>query len=423
MQKFLHAADIHLDSPLRGLERYDGAPVDEIRHATRRALTNLVDLALEERVDFLVLSGDLYDGDWRDFKTGRFFLSEMFRLRDAGIPVFLISGNHDAANRMTRQLDLRPAGVRLFDHNRPERVVLDDLGVALHGQSYAKRDIDEDLSEAYPAADGGLFHIGLLHTCGPGQHEGHARYAPCNMAGLRQKEYQYWALGHVHKRAVLGDDPPVVFCGNIQGRHIREEGAKGCILVEIDARRRVTTEFRELDVFRWKCCTVDAAGAASTDELLQRAARSLDEALTEADGRPLAVRLEVAGRCAVHETLAASPQRWEQEFRSLARDVGDGRIWLEKVRWATAQPSNRPASPQAEGPIAELLHTIDDLQGDPARLAALAEELEPLRRQLPAELREGEGDIGLASPDAFREALDQVREMLLRELWAGEVGR
>src|SRR5438270_12599238 len=106
MFKFLHAADIHLDSPLRGLERYDGAPVDEIRGATRRALENLVRLAIDEEVAFVLVAGDLYDGTWQDFHTGLFFASEMARLREANIPVYLISGNHDAENRMTRSLKL-----------------------------------------------------------------------------------------------------------------------------------------------------------------------------------------------------------------------------------------------------------------------------------------------------------------------------
>src|SRR5690349_16787907 len=102
MFKFLHAADVHLDSPLKGLARYEGAPADEIRGATRRAFDNLVELAIQEEAAFLLLAGDLYDGDWKDYNTGLFFVSRMRRLEEAGIPVFLISGNHDAASQITR---------------------------------------------------------------------------------------------------------------------------------------------------------------------------------------------------------------------------------------------------------------------------------------------------------------------------------
>src|SRR3974390_1395346 len=134
---FLHAADIHLDSPLNGLERYENAPVDRIRGATRRAFTRLIDLAIDKRVDFVLLAGDLYDGDWRDYNTGLFLARELRRLRDCHIPVFLIAGNHDAANKMTRSLRL-PDNVRFFSQDRPETVALDALDVAIHGQSFAK---------------------------------------------------------------------------------------------------------------------------------------------------------------------------------------------------------------------------------------------------------------------------------------------
>src|SRR5829696_667564 len=136
MLKFLHAADVHLDSPLRGLERYDGAPVEEIRGAARRAFENLVDLALAEEVAFLLLAGDLYDGDWKDYNTGLFFAAQMRRLEEAGTPVFVISGNHDAASQITRVLR-PPDNVKVFSTRKPETVELKGLEVALHGQGFA----------------------------------------------------------------------------------------------------------------------------------------------------------------------------------------------------------------------------------------------------------------------------------------------
>ena len=216
MFKFLHAADLHLDSSLRGLERYERAPVEAMQHATRRALVHLVDLALEEKVHFVLLAGDLWDGDWRDYNSGLFFVQQMARLHDSRIPVFLIAGNHDAANRMTRSLRL-PDGVRVLDADAPETVLLADLGVALHGQSFAQYNITDDLSLRYPAARPGCFNIGMLHTSATGR-EGHERYAPCSVEGLLAKGYDYWALGHVHKREILYDDPLIVFPGNTQGR-------------------------------------------------------------------------------------------------------------------------------------------------------------------------------------------------------------
>ncbi len=197
MIKFLHAADIHLDSSLHGLERYEGAPVDEIRSATRRAFDNLIDLAIDEEVEFVLLAGDLYDGDWKDYNTGLYFMGCMERLQESGIRVFVVAGNHDAASQITRHLRL-PDNVTMFSTRTPEKVILDDLDVVIVGQGFATRAVTEDLSQAYPQGDSQLFNIGLLHTCLDGK-PGHEPYAPCSVDGLRSKGYQYWALGHVHK--------------------------------------------------------------------------------------------------------------------------------------------------------------------------------------------------------------------------------
>src|SRR4051794_15147946 len=179
MFKFLHAADIHLDSPMNGLGRYEGAPVAECRLAARHALENLVRLAEEEKVAFVLIVGDLYDGNWPDFNTGLFFAKQTARLRDQGIPVVLIRGNHDAANAMTRDLKFLDT-VKVLNHEAPQSLLLDDLGVAFHGQSFATRAVTENLVRAYPAQLSGILNIGLLHTALDGR-EGHERYAPCTV--------------------------------------------------------------------------------------------------------------------------------------------------------------------------------------------------------------------------------------------------
>jgi len=229
MFRFIHTADIHLDSPLKGLEAHEDAPVDEIRGATRRTLDNLIDLAIEEEVNFVLIAGDLYDGDWKDYNTGLFFVRQMSRLGKAGIKAFIISGNHDAANQITKTMPL-PDNVTLFSHKKPQSVKLDDIGVIIHGQSYALRAVIDNLALQYPQYDSNYFNIGLLHTSLTGR-EGHEDYAPCTLDELKSKGYEYWALGHVHKREIVSKDPWIIFPGNIQGRHIKEAGAKGATLV------------------------------------------------------------------------------------------------------------------------------------------------------------------------------------------------
>jgi len=182
MVRFIHTADIHLDSPLKGLEAHEDAPVDEIRGATRRAFDNLIELAIEEEVDFVLIAGDLYDGDWKDYNTGLFFVDRMGKLDRAGIRVFIILGNHDAASRITKTMPL-PDNVTLLSTRKPQTVLIDDLGVAIHGQSYRSRAVTENLVAQYPRKDPDYFNIGLLHTALTGR-PGHEPYAPCTVIFL-----------------------------------------------------------------------------------------------------------------------------------------------------------------------------------------------------------------------------------------------
>jgi exonuclease SbcD len=420
MLKFLHAADVHLDSPLKGLERYDGAPVEEIRGATRRAFENLVELALAEEVAFLLLAGDLYDGDWKDYNTGLFFAAQMRRLDEAGIPVFVISGNHDAASQITKVLR-PPANVRVFSTRKPETVVLEELEIAIHGQGFASAAVSDDLAAGYPAAVPHLFNIGLLHTSLDGR-PGHAPYAPCTVDGLSSRGYQYWALGHVHQGEVVSRDPWIVFPGVLQGRHARETGAKGATLVTVRDREVAVVEHRDLDVFRWAACPVDASGAETAGEVLDRIGRALEREVVAADGRTVAARLIVQGACAAHAELLASPDRWLQECRALAFSFGEGAVWIEKVKLRTRRLEDGRDPFEDDGALGSLLRSIRDLEADDGSIGDITELTEgfaDLRRKLPAELFEdGEAldPIDPLDPEQLRGVLGEVKDLLLARL-------
>jgi DNA repair exonuclease SbcCD nuclease subunit len=419
MLKFLHAADVHLDSPLAGLERYAGAPAEEIRAATRRAFENLVALAIEEEVAFVLLAGDLYDGDWKDYNTGLFFSAQMARLEEAGIRAFLVAGNHDAASQITKVLR-PPANVKVFSTKRPETEVLADLGVAIHGQGFAHAVVSEDLSAGYPAAVPHLFNIGLLHTSLDGR-PGHASYAPSTVGGLRSRGYQYWALGHVHRREVVAVDPWTVFPGNLQGRHARETGAKGATLVAVDDRGAAVLEHRDLDVFRWAACSVDLTEAATAGEVLERARAVLDRELAAAAGRPLAVRLRLGGDCPIHAELAGAADRWREELRALANGFGAGALWIEQVRFETRPAADRAAAFDREDALGGLLRTVRDLEAGDADLAGLAAGFSELRTRLPAELLAGGEALDPADPERLRTLLGEVKDLLLARLLASSI--
>ena len=338
MFKFIHTADIHLDSPLLGLQKYPGAPVEQIRGATRQALQALVELALGEDVAFVLIAGDLYDGDWKDYNTGLFLSAQMTKLREAGVKVFIVDGNHDAASHMTKHLRL-PENVRRLSSRNPESIELGDLGVVVHGHSFSIKAVSDDLAAKFPQAIPGLFNIGLLHTSATGR-PGHEPYAPCTLDELLSKGYDYWALGHVHQREVLHREPWVLFAGNIQGRHVRETGPKGCTLVTVDDGKVVSLEHQDLDVLRWSVCEVDASGAENAQEALDLVLKRLEEEINLSAGRPLAVRLRLIGPCRAHTELAMNADRWVNEIRTMATDLSGEEIWMEKILFETRTEAN-----------------------------------------------------------------------------------
>lgn len=416
--KFIHAADIHLDSALHGLERYEGAPVEEIRSATRRAFDNLIELAIDEQVAFVLLVGDLYDGDWKDYNTGLYFVERMGRLRDASIRVFIVAGNHDAASQITKHLRL-PDNVTLFSTRKPERVVLDDLGVSICGQGFATRAVTDDISQGYPQGDPQLLNIGLLHTCLDGK-PGHKPYAPCTVDGLRSKGYQYWALGHVHKREEISQDPWIVFPGNIQGRHIREIGPKGCTLVTVDGGEIVEVAHRDLDVMRWSICELDVSAAETVDDIYEQVREGLQSALDAAEGRPVAVRLVLYGACSAHLKLHADRERWIQEYRALATGLGGAGIWLEKISIKTMPAISTDEVLDRDDALSGLLRAIHDMELDSSVLDELADEMSVLRQKLPAELLAGDDPFDPANPEFLKETLEDIKELLVNRLLSTE---
>lgn len=409
--KFIHTADTHLDSPLHRLEVYGGAPVEEIRQASRRAFENLIDLTIDEAVDFLLIAGDLFDGDWRDYNTGLYFVKQIRRLHEARIGVFIIAGNHDAAGKMTRTLPY-PDNVHVFSPTKPETRVIDELKVAVHGQSFAKVAITNNQAVDYPDPVPGHFNIGLLHTSLTGR-EGHENYSPCSIDDLINKGYDYWALGHVHQFEMVAQAPPVVFCGCIQGRHIREAGAKGCVLVNAEDGIDPEMTFHEIDVIRWERLTVDLAGVMSADEILERFQAALETVLDCHDPRPVVARVECTGETDLHDRIAADPENLKETLRSTAIANFGERAWIEKVKVGTT-PKARPVGDP--GPLRELDRLVDDLTASETDLLALGNELAGLFQKLPPEYRRGDAKLQPDNPEQMRELIAQAHALLVQRL-------
>ncbi len=414
---FIHAADLHLDSPLRGLEEYPGAPVKRLRGATREAIGNLVSLCLDESVAFLVIAGDLFDYDWKDFQTALFVVQHFQRLDRAGIPVYLIFGNHDAREEMSRKVPW-PKNVAVFDHKRAETKTLTEHSVALHGMSFPKREVTKNLVPDYPEPVPGMFNIGLLHT-NANSSPNHDSYAPCRVEELVAKGYDYWALGHVHTFEVLHERPHIVYSGNIQGRNIRETGLKGCVLVTVDDREITDVEFRETDVLRWHRAVVTLEESDGSDEMLDRVRAALRGAVDAAEGRLTAVRLEIEGRCAAHHSLVrdADRQQATTDLRALAGEFGDD-VWIEKIKFRTQSPLNLEELRQGQDLVGELLREIDVVANDGTRLGELAELLRPLSTKVAGELADQTGgeSIDFNDPVLLAGWLREAEAVLLSHL-------
>ncbi|MEC4683288.1 MAG: DNA repair exonuclease [Nitrospirota bacterium] len=415
--RFLHAADIHLDSPLRGLSGQEGEGAMRIRGATREALENLVSLAIDEEVSFVIIAGDLYDGDWKDYRTGLFFVKQMGRLSETGISVFLLYGNHDAESQITRRL-LLPSNVRTFSSKKPETFTLPEIGVVLHGQSFRQRDVTDNLATNYPPPVPGNFNIGVLHT-GLGGMGGHVNYAPCTLDELIKKGYDYWALGHVHQTTVLHEWPHVVFPGNIQGRHIRETGPKGVCLVTVkDGEIREMTTI-PVDVVRWARLSVDAEGCHRMTEVVDRIGAALEEAVTtRADGRLLACRIEIAGRTGVHGQLLSSEESLVSNTRAAALGLGSDRAWIEKVEVSTRPLVDETLLHGREDALGEFSHLLEQAKDDKDLLDQLEGDIGGLVRKLPHEIRTDAEDPTLESAikGDYGTMIDQVKSFLMARL-------
>jgi exonuclease SbcD len=405
--KFLHAADLHIDSPLRGLAAYEGAPIDEIRGATRRAVENLVSAAVSNNVDLVVVAGDIFDGDWKDYSTGLFWVRQLARLHDEGIPVVFVAGNHDAASEVSKRLSLPPNVTQLASAT-PQVKQFDDLGLAVVGQSFANRVVTNDLAATFPNADSGLFNIGLLHTSLDGR-PGHASYAPTTLDVLRSRGYEYWALGHVHQREVVSAEPWIVFPGNLQGRQVRETGSKGASLVTVVEGEIMSVEHLELDVVRWANCSVDVSQSNSFEEVVAEISEVLETVASDASGRLVAARVNIIGACPIHSELWKRLEQLDIEARALGAARSD--LWVEKVKLGTQDVV------KADDELAVAIGArVRHLKEDPDVFASLNSMFVDLRNKLPPELRAGEpNDIDSASPASeshVRATLDSAADLI-----------
>jgi DNA repair protein SbcD/Mre11 len=398
--RFVHTADLHLDSPLKSLALRDAALAEVIGNASRAVFTRIIELCLEEGVDALLIAGDLYDGAQTSMKTARFLTQALRRLDAAGIETFIIRGNHDAESRITAQLVL-PASVTVFGAQAGvERRNKGALDIAIHGISFARPHAPESLLGRFKAPVPGAVNIGMLHTSLDGA-AGHDPYAPCRLADLQDSGFAYWALGHIHARAHHAGACHVVMPGIPQGRDIGEAGEKSVTLVTVADDGALTVEARPIAVARFARLEVALDGAQEWPGVVAALSAALRAARRDHSEDHLVVRPVLTGRTPLLWRLRRDLGLLLEEARTTAEGIGT--LWIDKLE-LTCTDEVRPDS---AGPLAELARQIAGMGSPPAAIQAEADAvIEALAKALPRELRGMLGDDP-ATQAALRDALLQ----------------
>jgi DNA repair exonuclease SbcCD nuclease subunit len=340
--RFLHAADLHIDSPFAGVGDADNRVATRLREATYEAFQNLVDLCINQNADFLVIAGDVYDGADRSVRAQLRFRDGLSKLAEAGIQSFVVHGNHDPLDGWQSSISW-PEGVHVFGAT-PEWKNFEKNGevvAAVQGMSYPTREVTENLAIQFaPPESGNLFAIGLLHA-NVGANSAHPNYAPCTVEDLSGSGIDYWALGHVHTRQTLKRAAPVIaYPGNTQGRHPNETGARGALVVDVDPSGASRSDFVALDVVRWERSDVDISSLETIDSLDSAIRQATDNLSVQAEDRDVVCRLNIVGRGPLHEQLAADGAVDDllDSVRNTWNASGSPWVWVERIT-----DSTRPA--------------------------------------------------------------------------------
>lgn len=377
--RFIHAADLHLDCPFKGLSGLPERLRSDIRESTFAALDRLVELAIRERVDFVLFAGDIYETKDRSLRAQLRFQQALEALAGAGIASFVIHGNHDPMlEGYTAKLRL-PERVRVFGCEAVESALVyaeDGQPLArISGISFGRAAVTDNLTPGYQAWGDGVFHIGLLHTNVDGDGE-HGNYAPCRLSDLLGRGVDYWALGHIHTRRILHERPWVVYPGNVQGRHIRETGARGCYVVRVSELGEAELVFHPLDVWRWEEAEVPIEGLDSEQQLKEALEDALFAAQDRGEGRSTLIRLTLTGRGPLHAVLRRGGAL--QELASMLREQA-GSTWLESLIDRTGAPVDPEKLASQSGFLGELLRLAREIGGDRERFDEFVQEaLSPL---------------------------------------------
>lgn len=381
---FIHTADLHLDSPFKGISEINEKISLELTEATFKTFNKIIDLCIEKKVDFLLIAGDIYDGVDKSLRAQLRFRDGLKRLSEVGIKAYIVHGNHDPLDGWSANLDF-PKSVHIFNGKSVEKVSVEKDGeeiAQICGISFHNREIKTNLTYKFPKksqSQKALFNIGMLH-CNVGTNTGHEPYAPCTLQDLLTRNFNYWALGHVHKKAIINDDNPLaIYPGNPQGLHPKETGARGCFLINVDENGEPTAKFIEIDSIRWFVEELSIASLYTEQELITKIDTCIEKIRKKAEGRSSICRIILTGRSALHSSIVR-----ESVLDDILKDIREDEegekqfVWIESIEDNTNPEIDRKSLLERKDFIGDMVKVFEEFSHDKTKIAELKESLDPL---------------------------------------------
>ena len=413
--KFVHSADLHLDSPFSGLRSLAPEIAETLYQATFNAYDNIINLCIQEKVDALLIAGDIFDGADRSLRAQLKFVDGLNRLDGANIRSFICHGNHDPLNGWEADLTLPDTCHRFGRELEQVPVFMDEPDRAVvYGISYPQREVRENLVPRFGIVEPEPFTIGLLHA-NVDNNPAHDSYAPCSLKDLESTGIDYWALGHVHTSQVLREaNPTVVYPGNPQGRHPNEAGPRGVYVVEVSDTNQVKLDFRAVDVVRWATLKIDIDGLESDQSLLDLIDQEIKRCQDNADGRDTIFRLVLIGRGCLPDSLTRPG--FVEDLLERVNDSGPRDrpfLWCERIQASTASFIDREQQRQRSDFAGDLIRLSDEWRGTPNGLNEIRDNLQEIY---------GRGNAGrylrehALTDDELRELIADAEAACLSEL-------
>jgi DNA repair protein SbcD/Mre11 len=377
---FVHTADLHLDSPFVGISEINDSISSKLTESTFKSFNKIINICIEKQVDFLLVAGDIFNSADRSIRAQLRFRDGIKKLSDCGISAYIAHGNHDHLNGWSAKLDW-PEKTHIFSGRSVQKFAVEkeqETIACIHGISFQKRNVTENLAHKFPKkGNDNPFTIGLLH-CNLGSNTEHQPYAPCTLKDLTDLNYDYWALGHIHKKSVISTEPMIIYPGNPQGLNPTETGERGCFLVSVDSRDKPQAEFIETSSVKWFTEEIDIASLSSDDELIVKIKNRIDE-IREKAGRCSAVcRIIFTGRGSLHSTISRENTLKELLDEINDESAGENFVWTESLHDETKPAIDRQALLKREDFIGEVVRLFDKTLTDKSIREETAKALDDL---------------------------------------------